>query len=143
MKGIPTFLNYAGSSSSSVQAGGGQWEHACSQEFDASSPVHRPFQCLQSVDVALGWTVAPAQCHGVSHRLEVLSQRAREPLHGVDAGPLRVLDSTFELLPAPGSQQTAEPHCKAAHGRELVRSEFERVDLRRLPRRQHLPWPDA
>jgi len=59
------------SPSASVQAAGGQREHARSQEFDASSPVHRPFQRLQPIDVALGWTVAPTHRHGVSHRLEV------------------------------------------------------------------------
>ena len=74
-----------GSASISVQIKLLQRNHPGAEKFNSGAAIHGPFDCFQSIDLALGLTIAPGLQHRVSDSVDVLMRCSREAMHGIDA----------------------------------------------------------
>src|SRR5260370_33364802 len=102
-------------------AGGWGGQHASPQKFDACTTIHFSLENFESVDLALGLAVAPALCHRVPYRADILPQCSDEALHCVQTGLLGVVEPGVEFIGAFASKNAAEAHGELTHHNEIRR----------------------
>jgi hypothetical protein len=94
----PVVLTSLGSASNRVLSGGWGGQHASLQKFEACATIHFSLENFESVDLALGLAVAPALCHRVSYRVDILPQCSDEALHYVQTGLPGVVEPGVEFI---------------------------------------------
>jgi hypothetical protein len=50
-----------------------KWHQPSAKQFDACATVHCPFECLESVDLALGLTVTPGIEDRIPDGIDILA----------------------------------------------------------------------
>ena len=100
------------------------------EQFDTSTTIHEPFERLQSIDLALGLSIALRLHYGVSDCTDIVSYSGREPMHCADAALLSICQRDVQRRHRASAKKSPE-----SHRHEIARRALQRVNIDDLPGR--------
>jgi hypothetical protein len=108
------------------------------EQFDAGATIHGPFERLQSIDLAFRLSTTPRLQHGVSNRVDIVSYRHGEPLHGMDAASSSIGQPNVQCHPEPPLNR---PRNRIASWRIVVNSADAAFNASTLAICRGVIWP--